>query len=958
MKKGILYFFMFLMLLPKIMHAEENFISQGGVCVEIDIKNLSNINQLIKSKNILIQGIVTEEKLMAQLKEELLQQNIYGKVSIDYQNLSLLPYESNLINLVIINDLEKITALGFKLEEAFRILTPNGKIKFTKSVSEEQLKKAGFINIQKHNNFISCEKPRPKEMDEWTHSRYSPERTATSKDLLVGPSDSMRWLDEPRRYRSKPVAGVTANGKFFYVYDYAPPFTNVPALVELVARDAFNGMIIWRKPIKASRTADVVNYNGNAVAVNGDFLYAPLESDGTLNKIDANTGAVIKAYQKTKPISIILFQKEILILDPKSLKLLSEATGEVIWDVSINSKNCEIAIYKNKAFSFSSNTLICYDIKTGATIWEAKNAVLAMRRNLLVGFIDDLAIVSNEKLFGLSLKDGSQTWVHDYRMSPRGSAVNVFFSQNKIWVHHMGINEKDAKKAEEPKDGNESFQTPGKGQVWRAINPKDGSIYKEIPANFVDKCATGKATERFLISGRMSFTDTNSEKSVTPESIRAACTFGPLPANGLIYNFPTNCRCYPHVKGILATATLDGKTDLPPPEKNKLIKGNGAISKKESSENDWPMYRKDNQRLGSQKFDGPKNPKIKWSQQLNGELTPASVACGKVFVCAKDMHTLYALQEEDGKVLWRYTTGGRLISPPTYYNGALFLGCNDGWAYSISAEDGKLIWKFRIAPNSRKIIAYNQLESLWPMTASIIAHDNKVFLAAGRHTGLDGGIFICALKADSGELIWESKLNSLAVLDIFVLQNQALRLGTNTIDINTGQPIAKRAVETLGNLYLSPGKSSPFDNNVYANRTAWVYGNTEGQMVSVHGDKVIGFTSFSPEGLLDRKREANAPGQGQFKLFTGNPQGRGDFNYVLPIRPDGIVVAGDYVYLAGREDLYPASKSILLTYHLQTNKEVATHVFAESPTFDGLVVANGKIFISTKEGKLICFDSK
>lgn len=927
-------FIILFFLLDKKLSAEDKLIHQGGVCVEIGIKDLSNINEFIKSKNILIQGLVIEENKIDKLKEELMQQNVYGKASIDFQSFSLLPYESNLINLVIINELEKINGLGFKLEEAFRILAPGGKIKIIDAGSEEVLKKVGFINIQKLNKSIIGEKPRPKEMDEWTHARYSPERTATSKDLLVGPSDSMRWIDEPRRFRSRPAAVVTANGKFFYIYDYAPAFVNVAVQVELVARDAFNGMILWKKPIKCGSKYDNLIYNGEAVVASGNFLYAPLEMDGDLNKIDANTGEIIKTYLKSNPISTILFQSEILILSKKSIKLLSEASGDTIWEVPINTKDCSIAVYQNKIYTFNKNaTLKCYHYKTGETILEKTNSAEAVG-GWLVGFINDFAIISGQKIFALSLKDGSQSWCHEYKMSGRGSPINVFFSQNKIWVHHIN--------------------DLGSNEVWRAIDPKDGSVFKEIPAIFRDKCAPGKATENFLISGRMSFTNTISEKSFSPQTVRATCAFGPLPANGLIYNFPTNCRCYPHLKGILATGTLEEKLDSPIPEKNKVIKGTGVISKKVAGENDWPIYRGNNQRLGSQKNNGPKTPKMKWARQLPGELTPSVVAGGKVFVCAKDMHTLYALKEEDGAILWQFNTGGRLISPPTYSEGALYLGSNDGWAYAISAEDGKLIWKYRLGPNNRKMVAYNQLESLWPMIGSILVHDNKAFLAAGRHTGFDGGIYICALKADTGEVIWESKLKSIAVLDIFVMQDNVLRLGKNRIDMNTGEPSLKK----MSDLYLSPGISSPFDNNVYANRTSWEYDKVVGQMLSIHGESVIGFTSFSLDHLSLRKEETNSPGQGQYKLFTGNLAGRGDFKVDLPIRPEGIVLAGEYIYLAGKEDLYPATKSMLLTYHAKTCQEIGREVLPETPVFDGIVVANEKLFLSTKEGKMICYDSK
>lgn len=931
--KNINFLLFFIVMTFMKIQGNDSVINQGGVVVEIGMKDLTNIKDLLNYKNLLIQGLVSDEKKLDTLKEEILNQNIYGRVSIDFQNLSSLPYQSNMVNLVIINDFEVLKGLGLTWEEVFRITTPNGKIQVMGVVSEELLQKAGFVNIRKKDKFVLGEKPRPKEMDDWTHHRHSPSRTATSKDLLVGPSDSMQWIDEPRRIRSFPAAAVTAGGKFFYVYDYAPAFVHVALQVELVARDAFNGMILWKKQVKCGNRYQDLIYPGQAVVANDNFLYAPLETDGPLIKFDSNTGDIIKTYQDTKPIATILTNTEILMLTKKSIKLLSESTGSIIWEQPISPHDCNIAVYQNKAFTFNNRTnLKCYDLMTGKTQWEINNTTFG--NGVLVGVINDSVIISGSKIFSLSVKDGSLTWSHTYEMPGRGSPVNIFFSQGKIWVHHN---------YEERRAG-----------VWRAINPIDGNISKEIPVIFQDKCAIGTATEKYLLSGRMTFTDVKSEKTFTPQSVRAACVIGSIPANGLVYNFPTNCRCYPHIKGIMATGTLEGNLDSQKIEKNNIVKGPGILTQIPAGENDWPIYRANNQRFGSQKNNGPIKPKLKWAQQFSGPITAATVANDKVFVCSKDQHILYALQEDTGQIIWQYNTSGRLISPPTYYNGALYLGCNDGWAYCISSNDGKLIWKFRAGPNNKRIIAYNQWESIWPLVGSILVHDNKVFLAAGRHTGLDSGIFTYALNPESGDIIWESKLKSTAYLDIFVLQDNVLRLGFNIIDSKTGEPISKKNTKQ----FLSPGISSPFDNNVYANRTSWVYEKVVGQLLTIRGENVVGFTSFTSEDLESRKYEMNTPNQGQFKLFTGNLEGRGDSKAVLPIRPDGIVLAGDIIYIAGQEDQYPAKQSVLLTYDLKTSKELSRITMIESPVFDGVIVANEKVFISTKEGRLICFDSK
>ena len=39
----------------------------------------------------------------------------------------------------------------------------------------------------------------------------------------------------------------------------------------------------------------------------------------------------------------------------------------------------------------------------------------------------------------------------------------------------------------------------------------------------------------------------------------------------------------------------------------------------------------------------------------------------------------------------------------------------------LRAADGALCWRFRVAPEDRRMVAYDQLESAWPASASSMA---------------------------------------------------------------------------------------------------------------------------------------------------------------------------------------------------------------------------------------------
>jgi serine/threonine protein kinase/outer membrane protein assembly factor BamB len=82
-----------------------------------------------------------------------------------------------------------------------------------------------------------------------------------------------------------------------------------------------------------------------------------------------------------------------------------------------------------------------------------------------------------------------------------------------------------------------------------------------------------------------------------------------------------------------------------------------------------------------------------WHTNLGGsiETTPA-VAFGRVYVGASD-GSLYVLNASNGKLLWKYATGGPIVaSPIVSLNGIVYVGSTDGRIYALDAKNGELVW--------------------------------------------------------------------------------------------------------------------------------------------------------------------------------------------------------------------------------------------------------------------------
>lgn len=72
-----------------------------------------------------------------------------------------------------------------------------------------------------------------------------------------------------------------------------------------------------------------------------------------------------------------------------------------------------------------------------------------------------------------------------------------------------------------------------------------------------------------------------------------------------------------------------------------------------------------------------------------------SVSSPVVFVGSDDHH-MYSLARSDGKVEWKFKTGGKVQSTAavSHDGQTIYFGSNDGNLYALQANDGKLKWTF------------------------------------------------------------------------------------------------------------------------------------------------------------------------------------------------------------------------------------------------------------------------
>jgi hypothetical protein len=211
---------------------------QGGLVVVLGLDNPSGgelMAALGRSGRFLIQGLDVDETRVAEARLAIESVGHYGSLSVDRWRGTHLPYIDHLVNLIVVSD-----RVDVPRDELSRVLRPRGVVVVIGA-------DAGLRVKDRWN------KPRPEEMDDWTHYLYDATGNAVSRDRMVDFPRQYQWIGGPRYSRhhdhmSSASAMVSAEGRLFSIFDHASPFSiQLPSQWQLVARDAFNGAVLWRR---------------------------------------------------------------------------------------------------------------------------------------------------------------------------------------------------------------------------------------------------------------------------------------------------------------------------------------------------------------------------------------------------------------------------------------------------------------------------------------------------------------------------------------------------------------------------------------------------------------------------------------------------------------------------------------------------------------------------------------
>jgi outer membrane protein assembly factor BamB len=570
-------------------------------------------------------------------------------------------------------------------------------------------------------------------------------------------------------------------------------------------------------------------------------------------------------------------------------------------------------------FGLSGAAVVALDAATGRERWRTEDpkageavtcsyhgGVLAVER---ATWKDDPAGCG---VLVFSGKDGRLLWAKDYEpdMSHYQEA-RAFFIGGLLWLQM-------------------------KGNRIVAFDPLTGKEVKKWTSRG-KHCSAPVASVRYFIAAECEFTDLETGQQSRARMFRAACRNPFVPANGLLNTFPVQCECFPMLRGYMGL----GPTLRKFPAEEPLLKPASAPAARPSAgpdEGAWPLYRHDAYRSNStpaalkspeprgawntpvaRVTAGPLVEEWKASPFVKGVLTPPVAAGGSIFVAVPFEHRVVALDARTGREQWSFAADGVVDTPPAVDGGLCLFGAHDGWVYALDAATGGLAWRYRVAPQEGRIPAYGQLESPWPVAGSVLVDGGTVYAAAGRHPMADGGVRVAALRARTGQPLWEKTVAELNLkgwyavalmekpkkikigldfepVDLLVKDGDQVAMSRWRFDPGTGD--WKLAIESLE--YEAPGLSVP--------RGLWGYGIRQTKGVQP-----------KPPAAFDRE-----------KVRAGQA---GDVALILA---GGTPVAAD-----AKGELRVGERRLRLE---------------APPVPDGLIAAYGRLYVSTQDGRVLCLE--
>ena len=359
-------------------------------------------------------------------------------------------------------------------------------------------------------------------------------------------------------------------------------------------------------------------------------------------------------------------------------------------------------------------------------------------------------------------------------------------------------------------------------------------------------------------------------------------------------------------------------------------------------------------------------------------------------------------------------------------------------------------------------MAFEQIESAWPVSGSVLVHDGTVYAVAGRSAFLDGGLRLLRLDAPTGRKLSETVVDygepeksaevhaetrgctnmRVALPDVLSCDGKNVYMRTQAFDLdgNLGRTKSLRADDQVGpdaHLFSRTG----FLDDTWFSRSYWLYGRgvvglhgypngagfeqwcepawyaPSGRLLVFSGDTVYGFGRkpqfqiksaayqyrfFATARTMSEENykraaanvtEEGKPTEKRKSLFHADWRVRGRYKLSElstaacrwsvddpAFRARAMVLAGGAVFAAGppaplnephaflhlddpavQEAMFQQAQALagqrggtLAAMSAGDGAKLITCKLESPPVWDGLAAANGRLYMATQDGKVVC----
>ncbi|PCJ62030.1 MAG: hypothetical protein COA79_04915 [Planctomycetota bacterium] len=919
----------------------------SGLCLIIGDDSLVLGKDLAKNSNLYVQILQKDSAKAFAWGNELAKSPLREKLGVRLSGFDTKDYGSQLFNLIIVKN---NAALGkATLSSLNRLLVPDGVV-LLKTLPPSYAAEAKKLVMQ--SMVVTGWKAfgRGKLKDNWKVA------------------NSLKWRAGARAQWSPGWKGLTFGaGKFLYTESLEVPNDGVGARKMLFARDAFNGRVLWN--IDLGYTTDKRGGISSSAISDDDVVLTIAKSKNIFKVVglDANTGKVIfelpgKGNPFASKVQSISFQKGHFIVYGSGWVKVVDTKGKLKWTRRWGYRT----LFKGDiAYNYGGTKLLAVKIKDGTVIWQL-DIKAAWHYPM---FLADMYIHINNRgqLYSISLATGKLASTYIAK-PPKPFKTRFKIIKGELydcWYHPY------------PKGGKSDF-------YWVKVDPKTGKqtggIRESGTAYTANMCAPviHGVGNKFVYFFNV-WVDPDTSKREYTYLAHPSCHIGTKFAYNMAYNLPS--RKAGPLHGISAIGPADITFDHEPGGKI-LEKFSGKVSSPEATKNtDWPLFRNNVQRSNATVSGPGPNLKLAWEAKVGlggrtfGEmheqrlgLTQPVIAWGLAIVADISAQRIVALDINTGKEKWVFHVGSRVDLSPTLYKGMCLFTSKDGWVWCLDAKTGKPIYRLLLTPRKRLIGGQDKLESQWPVVSDVmISKAGIAYVSCGIDIKTLGGIRALAFKPETGKVVWAKtyfnpKMGHVfkyTAPDIFVQDSRPdiVFMKKNQINAATGD-LALRNTNKIG-----PALTGQH------NMDNWLAGgvspprNLEDRMpIKLSSGVAVGKTlAFNTKLTVAYSNERGTAWEykGKLPFFAKTKKGKA-FTWIdesNELVMDDIVLTNKHVYAVGYYYRIKGEPE-LRVFNAATGKLIKKYTISGHASWNGMSIASNKVFISTREGKIICFQGK